>query len=358
MARPKHFRCCRSPRVSWQHFLFCLLFACSALAQSVHTVQAGDTLSSIARSYGVSVSDLMRQNSLTGSTIYAGQTLELPLNDAKRAGVKEHSVQAGETLAAVAALYSLSEESVRRSNLFLEGTLADAPLVMGIALAIPPDEGTVVTLSATQTLLDVALEYGLSGAELARLNGLNSLGGEAGLKVFLPAVALANLEVPETVSRVSVEPRVVHEVEQLELLTHAAPLLATYDPAPVAFAWPVRGRISSRYGQRNISVGGNTFHGGVDVAASQGTPVAAAQAGKVVLAGWMGAYGYAVFINHGQETQTRYAHLSEISTQVGAYVYGGETIGRVGSTGASTGPHLHFELRFGGRSVDPLGYLP
>jgi murein DD-endopeptidase MepM/ murein hydrolase activator NlpD len=71
----------------------------------------------------------------------------------------------------------------------------------------------------------------------------------------------------------------------------------------------------------------------------------------------MGAYGYVVFIDHSDGSQTRYAHLSRFATQAGAYVVQGQVIGYVGSTGASTGPHLHFEIRFAGRTVDPLGYL-
>ncbi|MEJ2287243.1 MAG: M23 family metallopeptidase, partial [Deinococcales bacterium] len=123
------------------------------------------------------------------------------------------------------------------------------------------------------------------------------------------------------------------------------------------FMAPVQGRVSSRFGWRALSVNGNHYHAGVDLAAPMGTPVHAARDGVVVKAGWGGTYGNVVFLDHGDGTQTRYAHLSRIDVRVGEGVRQGDVLGLVGSTGASTGPHVHFELRFDGRAVDPLAYL-
>jgi murein DD-endopeptidase MepM/ murein hydrolase activator NlpD len=86
--------------------------------------------------------------------------------------------------------------------------------------------------------------------------------------------------------------------------------------------------------------------------------VHAARDGVVVKAGWGGTYGNVVYLDHGDGTQTRYAHLSRIDVQVGERLRQGDVLGLAGSTGASTGPHVHFELRFDGRAVDPLEYLP
>ena len=137
-------------------------------------------------------------------------------------------------------------------------------------------------------------------------------------------------------------------------------LLESFEPAIQGYAWPVASRrISSRFGRRNLSVLGNTFHTGLDLAAPLGTPVVAAGDGVVTRAGPSGrVYGNAIFLDHGDGSSTRYAHLSQVLIAPGARVRRGDLIGRVGSTGASTGPHLHFELRFDGRTVDPLGYLP
>ena len=90
---------------------------------------------------------------------------------------------------------------------------------------------------------------------------------------------------------------------------------------------------------------------------SCGTPIAAAAAGTVIYAGWLGGYGNLTVIDHGGGLATAYGHQSSIAVSVGEQVAQGQTIGNVGSTGHSTGPHLHFEVRVNGQAVDPLGYL-
>ena len=148
--------------------------------------------------------------------------------------------------------------------------------------------------------------------------------------------------------------------EQLGELAMAAVYLRNFEmPAPriEAFMWPVEGRISSGFGWRNVSVGGNRNHGGIDIVAGSGTPVAASKSGTVTFSGRNGAYGYVVYIDHADGSQTRYAHLSAYFKGAGDSAVQGETIGLVGSTGASTGPHLHFEIRRGGVAIDPLPVL-
>lgn len=145
--------------------------------------------------------------------------------------------------------------------------------------------------------------------------------------------------------------------EQVRLLPRAVAGLTGLDWGASTFAPPVSGRLSSGFGWRNVSVNGNRYHGGVDLAAPFGTPVTAARSGTVVRAGWWGTYGNVVVVDHGDGSETRYAHLSAVGVRVGEALRQGDVLGRVGSTGASTGPHLHFEVRFDGRAVDPLPYL-
>lgn len=144
---------------------------------------------------------------------------------------------------------------------------------------------------------------------------------------------------------------------QLRSLPLALAALVDVDVTAQSFIKPVEARVSSTFGWRNIAVNGNRHHAGVDLAAPWGTPVHAARDGRVDRAGWWGTYGNAVALDHGDGSETRYAHLSSVAVGPGDVVRQGDVIGYVGSTGASTGPHLHFELRFGGRAVDPLGYL-
>jgi murein DD-endopeptidase MepM/ murein hydrolase activator NlpD len=123
-------------------------------------------------------------------------------------------------------------------------------------------------------------------------------------------------------------------------------------------AWPLRGRITSRFGYRRHPLwGGRSYHTGLDVAAKYGTPIKAADAGEVIFSGWWDGYGKAVVVDHGSKTTTVYAHLSRIYKKVGAVVAKGQVVGLVGSTGYSTGPHLHFEVRKNGKPTNPMGYL-
>jgi murein DD-endopeptidase MepM/ murein hydrolase activator NlpD len=123
-------------------------------------------------------------------------------------------------------------------------------------------------------------------------------------------------------------------------------------------AWPVSGSVSSGFGYRIHPIFHvRKMHTGIDISAGMGTSIRAASAGTVVSAGWRGGYGKCVVISHSGGLATLYAHQSEILVEVGQTVKRGEVIGKVGSTGYSTGPHLHFEVRANGSPVDPMGYL-
>lgn len=128
----------------------------------------------------------------------------------------------------------------------------------------------------------------------------------------------------------------------------------TRPPGGGTLSWPVSGPITSPYGAR-----WGTFHRGIDIGVGMGVPIAAAAAGTVFYSGVMDGYGNVILIDHGNGIVTLYAHQSRLIASNGQYVGRGATIGLVGSTGHSTGPHLHFEVRLGsnGTAVDPMGYL-
>jgi murein DD-endopeptidase MepM/ murein hydrolase activator NlpD len=355
-------------------FAFLLIFSSIIFAQHSYsyTVKAGDTLYAIASSYATSVSELKRINGLSGDFLEIGQVLTVPVTTQQvsqssqtaatpqRAGIIQHTVGVGHTLANLGQMYNLSEATLRASNPGLENILIDTPLSVGLVLQIPPAEGKVLLVEEKQNLMSIALQHGIKAPELAKANNVKTL--HAGQYVFIPAgydsVPQRQSDTVQMVSKQDV--RDMHLQAQRNAIARAASLLAVHTPVVASvqsFIWPVQGQLTSLYGRRNISVGGNTFHSGVDVASPTGTPIAAAKAGTVVKAGWGGAYGYVVYIDHGDGTQTRYAHMSQIKVEVGRYVNQRDIVGLVGSTGASTGPHLHFEIRLEGRSVDPLGYL-
>lgn len=124
--------------------------------------------------------------------------------------------------------------------------------------------------------------------------------------------------------------------------------------------YPVAGRLTDVFGNRAnpFSKKRSEFHPGLDIAAPIGTPVNAAADGFVMFAGWQRGYGNIVIIDHGDGLTTRYGHLSRINTSVGQKIKTGDELGKVGSTGRSTGAHLHYEVRVNNQAVDPIQYLP
>ena len=127
-----------------------------------------------------------------------------------------------------------------------------------------------------------------------------------------------------------------------------------------SFVWPSAAStyVTSRFGYRNSpTAGASTNHKGIDIGASYGTSVLAAKSGTVTTSTYSSSYGYYIVINHGDGTTTTYAHMSQLIAKKGQTVSQGEVIGKVGSTGISTGPHLHFEVTVGGSRVDPLQFF-
>ena len=130
--------------------------------------------------------------------------------------------------------------------------------------------------------------------------------------------------------------------------------------ANIPSIWPGLGPLSSGFGVRGNPFGGSSseFHKGQDIAAPWGTRVIATADGVVTEAGWQRGYGWVVYIDHGNGISTRYGHLSRIDVTVGQTIKRGDQLGLVGSTGRSTGPHLHYEVRINGQAINPIPYLP
>jgi murein DD-endopeptidase MepM/ murein hydrolase activator NlpD len=123
--------------------------------------------------------------------------------------------------------------------------------------------------------------------------------------------------------------------------------------------WPVKGKLEGGFGGRRNPFGGGSyeFHSGQDIEAAMGDPVVSGASGTITFVGWQNGYGQLVVIDHGGGLTTRYGHLSHIDVAQGQKVQRGEFIGQVGSTGRSTGPHLHYEVRINDQPVNPLQYL-
>jgi murein DD-endopeptidase MepM/ murein hydrolase activator NlpD len=145
------------------------------------------------------------------------------------------------------------------------------------------------------------------------------------------------------------------EAEQAKV---QAALAGSPAPGPIkqgsgSLIWPVNGSVTGSFGEARPG----HMHAGIDISVPEGTPIRAADAGRVALMGWVGGYGNYTCVQHTASLSTCYAHQSRFATSNGASVSQGQVIGYSGNTGNSTGPHLHFEVRVGGSPVDPLGYL-
>lgn len=175
------------------------------------------------------------------------------------------------------------------------------------------------------------------------VNNDSNLHGAGGPSIPLAAAGLAALEGK------------MNRLEQ-DLRAHEAVLRERgFTPS----IWPVDGQLESGFGGRRNPFGGSSYelHTGQDIVVAWGTPVVAGARGKVIFVGWQNGYGRLIAIDHGGGLTTRYGHLSEADVVPGQEVARGEFIGRVGSTGRSTGPHLHYEVRINDDPVDPLQYL-
>lgn len=320
--------------------ILCLLIASAALADgyALRRVKPGDTIGSIAATYGITTDILMSYNSLEHALIHPGDLLRVPYVNATGgvaeiaprppASFQQHVLQPGENLSEIASRYGVSVEAIVGANPDLSSL---DRLPTGVELLIPPSAGLVVTLEQLSDLPDIFAEYGVSPLEVARANDIRQLTDlKAGMLLFLPEV----------------EPTVALE------------RLARVREEELRYVWPLHGRITSYFGRRSLGLGTSNFHRGIDVAAPSGTPVHAARSGTVVFSGWStSGYGYLIRIRHMGGDETWYGHFSTLLTSVGDHVSQGQAIGLVGSTGISTGPHLHFELHEAGSAVDPIGYL-
>jgi murein DD-endopeptidase MepM/ murein hydrolase activator NlpD len=163
---------------------------------------------------------------------------------------------------------------------------------------------------------------------------------------------------PVLVNDIAVASRVTRETPASlpSVKTSGAASASNYMPN----IWPVLGPLSSGFGTRGNPFGGpgREFHKGQDIAAPIGTPVIATADGTVTIAGWLRGYGWVVYIDHGNGISTRYGHLSRIDVEIGQTIRRGEQLGLVGSTGRSTGPHLHYEVLINGQATNPIPYLP
>lgn len=259
---------------------------------------------------------------------------------------KIHEIKKGENYWTIAEKYNVAASDLEIANPMIDPNKLQ--IGQEISLIVPKPLVTVVTKEKQTTLENIPFEYDYQNtAALYKGEQEVKLKGTKGQREVWTEVEKHNgIEV----SRVELDSKVLSEAKTQVVLVgtkELPPLIGTG-----SFDNPVRGSLTSRFGTR-----WGRSHTGVDLAAKTGTAIRAADGGVVTHASRSGDYGLLVKIDHGQKKVTYYAHCSKIVVKVGERVYKGQKIAEVGSTGRSTGPHLHFEVRVNGTAKNPLTYV-
>lgn len=274
------------------------------------------------------------------ATVVGGTSLvktATPTTTVVRASVSDYVVQGGDTISTIASRFGISTNTILWANNLNETDF----IKPGQVLKVPPASGVVHTVKSGDTIGAIATKYEADESKILEFNKLADAAAiEVGQTLIVPGGRIAPPPAPTRVAT-----------------STGGSIFSSSPPPSVRVAaggrllWPtVSHRIYTYFTWR---------HTGIDIDTGLGTPIYAAEAGRVVQAqgGWNGGYGIMVILDHGNGMQTLYAHASRLYVTVGQYIEKGQTIAGAGSTGRSSGTHLHFEVRFGGSRVNPLGYL-
>jgi murein DD-endopeptidase MepM/ murein hydrolase activator NlpD len=332
-----------------------------------HVVKSGETLSDIVLQYsGVTAQDLLRANSLKDANRLAAQQIilvpnapefiedtleEVQTRKARVAALREqvlplkvvsYVVAAGDSLWSIANSQNLEVDTLVGSNVFKNS----AVLHPGVVLRIPNQDGIFYKFKKGDKIESVAKRYQVALDKIRKVNPTVDLVSlKADNEIFLPGAR------PEAIAE-------SYAAEKKPGPSASKSSSGSIQKASRSFRWPVMGKINSPFGWRRHPITRRRdFHTGLDIKASRGTVIRSSREGQVVYSGWMGGYGKVVVVEHSGGQSTLYAHCSSLLVKQGSKVSVGQNIARVGSTGRTTGPHLHFEVRNGNSPVNPLQYL-
>lgn len=271
-------------------------------------------------------------NSSLVKPLFAGTAL----GDRPREDVAYHYVEGGETVSTIAERYGISVNTI-----LWENTMGPNDFIRpGQKLTILPMTGVAHRIAKGETLASIATTF---ESDIEKIVDYNQLADASAISVN-DVVLIPDGRVPPPAPAPSPTSRLAYADAPY---SGSAP--ADAPASNGRFQWPTVFRKINQYFTYR--------HGGIDIDGDYSTPIYAAQTGRVVQAGWRGGYGIAVVLDHGNGYATLYGHASKLFVKPGQYVTKGQSLGMVGSTGYSTGTHVHFEIRINGRSVNPLSYL-
>ena len=340
----------------------------------VHSVSDGETLSQIAERYHISVKSLTVANEIKDpDSLLGGQRLLVPnsesdvlatLQEARRLHREEierqkqtklliiakYTVKQGDTLWSIANAFDLDINTLFGCNTIKNPDF----LKPGTVLSVPNQDGVLYKVKKNDTLDRIAKRVGSYAEAIQTANGLKSGEGlTAGREVFVPGAKPFDETAEESPRQQQPAKKTGKTKVKVKVPSYTGPVYSR------SFVWPVVGRINSRFGWRGDPFSGRRrdWHTGLDIKGPTGRPIVASKSGVVTYAGWMSGYGRTVVVDHGGGYTTLYAHCSRLYVRPGSRVKQGQSIASVGSTGRSTGSHLHFEVRVNGRPVNPLKVL-
>jgi len=343
-----------------------------------YTIRKGDTLWDIAHRFGVPVKELLRLNHITNSRrLKPGDVIVLPTHlgtsthfsarvkkqvkkTPHNSRTKEivYVLKSGDTLWDIARRYHVSV----RQLMVVNSIVNPNRLRPGTKIRITSKGYVSKKLQYIRYRLKpgdnpwiIARRFHVSFSKLLALNHIKSPRtmqiGQLILVPVSPGLKFSNGNVVSNVHSKGYRTKMSGFLKRVSVLSRHVGV--------GKFVWPTSGKITSGFGWRRNPFRRYRweFHPGIDIATYLGRPVVAADRGKVVYSGWMGGYGRMVIIDHGGGWVTTYGHLHRIYVKKGQWVYRGQKVGSVGSTGRSTGPHLFFEIYYRGRALNPLKVL-
>lgn len=273
--------------------------------------------------------------------------------------IVRYIVSEGDTIESIAKNFMLTPNSIIVSNKLDE----NSQLKAGQELFFPSIDGIIYEVKKEDNLWSITNDYNLSPESIIRDDKTNSDILSIGEKLILKGVTEIKVkDTPSDISIKSASNNINVESTSNEIKTRKADSdninTKTYKKTTSTqntssnFIWPASGDITSKFGSR-----WGSKHTGIDIAVETGTSVKAAAAGKVIFSGWKGNYGNLIIVDNGNGYKTYYAHNSKLLAEVGQSVDKGTIVSLSGSTGNSTGPHLHFEIRQNDEPVNPLSFL-